>query len=121
MPVHRSSGLGWVDSNPVADRTTHDICFASVSSVGSKFSQAAGATAGMDMCWQALVFSIEFFNQGGVVFLYELVEQSLLWVTAVVPGLVAEVGTLPPDVTASTHATSLSALNGRPRSDEELD
>ena len=30
------------------------------------------------MCWQAFALSIEFFNQGWVVFCYKLVEQSLL-------------------------------------------
>jgi hypothetical protein len=29
----------------------------------------------MDMCWQGLALSIEFLNQGRVVFLYKLVEQ----------------------------------------------
>jgi hypothetical protein len=41
----------------------------------------------MDMCWQAFALSIELLNQGGVVFLYKLVEQSMPWVTAFVGGV----------------------------------
>jgi hypothetical protein len=47
---------------PVFEASAFEICF--------KFS--------MDVCWQAFAFGFEFFNQGGVVFLYKLVEQSLL-------------------------------------------
>jgi hypothetical protein len=39
------------------------------------------------MCWQAFALSIELLNQGGVVFLYKLVEQSMPWVTAFVGGV----------------------------------
>ena len=41
----------------------------------------------VDMCWQAFPLSIELFNQGGVVFLYKLVEQSLLWAMAFIGGV----------------------------------
>ena len=41
----------------------------------------------MDMCWQAFALSSELLNQGGVVFLYKLLEQSMLWVTAFLDGV----------------------------------
>ena len=41
----------------------------------------------MDMCWQAFALSSELLNQGGVVFLYKLVEQSLLWAMTFIGGV----------------------------------
>ena len=41
----------------------------------------------MDMSRQGFSLSIKLFNQGGVVFLDKLVEQSLLWAMAFIGGL----------------------------------
>ena len=41
----------------------------------------------MDMCRQTFALKFQLLNQGWVVFLYKLVEQSLLWVMAFVGGV----------------------------------
>jgi hypothetical protein len=41
----------------------------------------------MDMSRQTFALKFQLLNQGGVVFLYKLVEQSLLWAMAFIGGL----------------------------------
>jgi hypothetical protein len=41
----------------------------------------------MDMCRQTFALKFQLLNQGGVVFLYKLVEQSLLWAMAFIGGV----------------------------------
>jgi hypothetical protein len=41
----------------------------------------------MDMSRQTFTLEVQLFNQSGVVFLYKLVEQSLLWAMAFIGGV----------------------------------
>ena len=41
----------------------------------------------MDMSWQTFTLEFQLLNQGGVVFLYKLVEQGLLWAMAFIGGV----------------------------------
>ena len=41
----------------------------------------------MDMSWQVFTLDFQLLNQGGLVFLYKSVEQSLLWAMAFVGGV----------------------------------
>ena len=69
----------------------------------------------MDMCWQGLALSIEFFNQGGVVFLYKLVEQSLLWAMAFIGGVtkgILQIEAIPDPQAASTDTRERASYSG---------
>ena len=41
----------------------------------------------VDMSWQTFALNFQLLKQGGVVFLYKLVEQSLLWAMAFIGGV----------------------------------
>ena len=41
----------------------------------------------MDMSRQTFTLKFQLLNQGGVVFLYKLVEQGLLWAVAIIGGV----------------------------------
>jgi hypothetical protein len=72
------------------DRPIHDVAVVTTYPQESVFEATAfaiGFKLSMDMSRQTFSLEFQLPNQGGAVFLYKLVEQSLLWAMAFIGGV----------------------------------